>query len=55
MRLHLQQLAAQAGHRFEQARLPARGWIEASIVAFHDVDEAPLATLILGAIVTEAP
>ena len=54
-RLHLQQLAAQAGHRFEQARLPAQDWIEASIVAFHDVNEAPLAGLILGAISTGAP
>lgn len=54
-RLHLQQLAAQAGHRFEQARLPTQGWIEASIVAFHNMDEAPLAALLLDAIVTEAP
>ena len=51
MRLHLQQLAAQAGHRLEQARLPTQGWIEASIMAFHDVNEAPLAGLVLDAIV----
>lgn len=50
MRLHLQQLAAQAGFRLEPVRLPAQGWIEASIVAFRDVNEAPLAGLILDAI-----
>lgn len=50
MRLHLQQLAAQAGFCLEQARLPAQGWIEASIVAFRNANEAPLAGLILAAV-----
>lgn len=49
MRLHLQQLAAQAGYHLDQERLPAKAWIDASIAAFGG-DEAPLADVILGAI-----
>lgn len=49
MRLHLQQLAEQAGHRIDQPKMPAAEWLTASIQAFRG-DERPLAAIIAGAL-----
>ncbi len=49
MRLHLSQLAGQAGHTLDITRMGGPAWIEASIRGFEG-DERPLANLIAGAI-----
>ncbi len=49
MRLHLSQLAGQAGHTLDITRMDGPAWIEASIRGFEG-DERPLANLIAGAI-----
>ena len=49
MRLHLSQLAEQAGHRLDVTRMAGPAWIEASIRGFEG-DERPLANLIAGAL-----
>ena len=46
MRLHLEQLAAQAGHRLDVSRLPAQEWNDASRVSFLAGDSRPLAAVI---------
>lgn len=52
MRLHLSQLAAQAGHALDVTRMPGPAWIEASIRGFEG-DERPLARVIAGALAPE--
>lgn len=49
MRVHLSQLAEQAGHRLHVTRMPEPAWIEASIRGYEG-DEQPMALLIAGAI-----
>ncbi len=49
MRLHLSQLAGQAGHTLDVTQMAGPAWIEASIRGFEG-DERPLANLIAGAI-----
>lgn len=49
MRLHLQQLAEQAGHSIDQTRIPKKEWIDASIRGFEG-DERPMAAVIAGAL-----
>lgn len=46
MRLHLQQLATQAGHQLDGTRLPAQAWNDASNISFHTGDSRPLAAVI---------
>lgn len=46
MRLHLEQLAAQAGHRLDVSRLPVQEWNDASRVSFLAGDNRPLAAMI---------
>lgn len=49
MRLHLQQLAEQAGHSIDQTRIPAKDWMNASIRGFEG-DERPMVAVIAGAL-----
>ncbi len=49
MRLHLSQLAGQAGHVLDVTRTTGPAWMEASIRGFEG-GERPLANLIVGAI-----
>ena len=49
MRLHLQQLAEQAGHSIDQTRIPKKEWMDASIRGFEG-DERPMAAVIAGAL-----
>lgn len=46
MRLHLRQLAAQAGHELDETRTPAGAWNNASSISFHKADSRPLAAVI---------
>ena len=47
MRLHLQQLAAGAGHRLDVTRLQIQAWNDASNISFRTGDSSPLAAVIL--------
>lgn len=49
MRLHLQQLAEQAGHSLDQTRIPKKEWMDASIRGFEG-EERPMAAVIAGAL-----
>lgn len=49
MRLHLQQLAEQAGHSIDQTRIPAKDWMNASIRGFEG-DKRPMVAVIAGAL-----
>ncbi len=56
MRLHLQQLAAQAGHQLDGTRLPAQAWNDASNISFHTGNSRPLAAVIEhGMVLSPAP
>jgi cell filamentation protein len=46
---YLKQLAEQAGHRLDLARIDGSRWLEASI-ASHAADYAPMAAVLLGAL-----
>lgn len=50
MRLHLRQLAAQAGHELDDTRMPAKAWNDASNISFHKADSRPLAAVIAQAL-----
>ena len=46
MRLHLRQLAAQAGHELDETHMPVKEWNDASGISFHKADSRPLAAVI---------